>query len=134
MCKKVKFESKNNPIEELMSSTLDNLKSMIDVNTVIGDPINNSFGAIILPISKVSIGLVTGGGEYNGRKKQTNLPFAGGSGAGISVSPIGFLAIINEVPNFIKIENRNNFDKFGDLLPEILEKLQKCKQESKNEK
>ena len=134
MCKKRKDIEQNNPIEELMKTTLSNLKSIIDVNTIIGEPINNSFGAVILPISKVSIGLVSGGGEYNGRKKQTNLPFAGGSGAGVSVTPIGFLAIINEVPNFIKIENRTNFDKLGDLLPELLDMLEKRKKEVKDEK
>ena len=123
MCKKKINVQKENPIEDLISKCLEKIKNVIDVNTVIGSPIENEFGAVILPISKVSMGLVTGGGQYSNRKKQSTFPFAGGSGAGVSVNPIGFLTIINGVPNFIRIENRTGFDKIGDLLPEILEKL-----------
>lgn len=131
-------KEKNNPIEEIMSSAMGKLKTIVDVNTVIGDPIKNDFGAVILPISKVSMGFVAGGGEYPKVEKQRRMktyPFAGGSGAGVCVTPMGFLTIINNVPNFIRVEHRTSWDKVGDMLPQILEKyLGTNKEDSENEK
>lgn len=131
-------KEKNNPIEEIMSSAMGKLKTIVDVNTVIGDPIKNDFGAVILPISKVSMGFVAGGGEYPKAEKQKRMktyPFAGGSGAGVCVTPMGFLTIINNVPNFIRVEHRTSWDKVGDMLPQILEKyLGTNKEDNENEK
>lgn len=117
---------KNNPIEEIMSSTMSNLKSIVDVNTIVGEPIVNEFGVTILPISKVTMGFVSGGGEYPNLEKLKKVkvfPFAGGCGAGVSLTPLGFLTIVGNVPNFVRVENRTSWDKIGDLLPELLEKL-----------
>lgn len=66
-------QNRTNPIEEILGQAMGKLKTMIDVNTIVGDPIANTQGAIILPISKVSLGFVAGGGEYtNGTKKPKN--------------------------------------------------------------
>lgn len=90
------------PIEGLMLTAMNSIKDMIDVNTIIGDPIQASNNIVIIPISKVSFGFVAGGSEfkgetideYNKRDKdeqiQYRLPFGGGSGAGVSVNPIAF--------------------------------------------
>lgn len=128
---------KNNPIEEIMTATMSNLKSIVDVNTIVGKPIANEFGIIVLPISKVTMGFVSGGGEYPNLEKLKKVkvfPFAGGCGAGVSLTPMGFLTIINNVPNFIRVENRTSWDKIGDLLPELIEKfLGKSSNSSKSE-
>src|SRR5665647_1057962 len=96
------------PIESIMKTTMENLKEMIDVNTIVGDAVETSEGTVIIPISKVSFGFVAGGGEYkegmdakkgnkqnqaeNGMQDE-DMPFAGGSGAGVSVNPIAFLVV-----------------------------------------
>lgn len=85
---------KQNKIERIMSATLKNVKSMIDVNTIVGDPINTIEGRTIIPISTVTIGFLTGGGEYGDvkiLKENECLPFSGGSGAVVSIKPSGFL-------------------------------------------
>jgi len=136
MCfRKKRIEPKeDNPIDELMAKSLEKLKSVVDSSTIIGNPIENSFGAIILPVSRVSFGLVTGGGEYSSRKKQSAFPFAGGSGAGVNVTPVGFLTIVGGVTNFIKVENRTSFDKFGDLIPELINSLKNNSEDKKGGK
>ncbi len=84
-------------LENLMRSTMENLRDMIDVNTVIGDVVETSDGTSIVPISKVSFGFASGGSEFDNhttlRKNEEKYPFGGGSGAGVSVKPIAFLII-----------------------------------------
>lgn len=135
MCKKREQNNKiinSNKLEELMSSTLDKLKTLVDVNVIVGDPIINKENVLILPISRVSVGLVAGGGEIAKRKKQKTFPFAGGSGAGVNVIPIGFLVINNGVTSFIKVENRTNLDKLSDLLPELIKTIKSAKNNTGN--
>ena len=74
------------PIGDLMQTTLENIKDMVDVNTVIGEPIPTGSGATIIPVSKVTFGFVAGGGEYDKNQlPEEDKPFAGGNGAGVSV-------------------------------------------------
>ena len=81
------------PIESLMGTSMESIRDMVDVNTVVGDPVQTQDGSTIIPISKVSFGFVAGGGEYAGgyAQPQQEMPFAGGAGAGVSVHPMGFL-------------------------------------------
>src|SRR4051794_31433825 len=100
------------PVESLMKTTMQNIKSMIDVNTVVGDAVETKDGTIIVPISKVSFAFVAGGGEYNNKtqnnEQETNkLPFAGGSGAGVTVQPLGFLTTNNGQLRMLPV-NYNN--------------------------
>ena len=78
-------------IEALMDTAMKSLRELVDVNTIIGDIIESSDGVAVIPVSRVSCGFLAGGGEY-GRQKE-NMPFAGGSGAGITISPIAFLVV-----------------------------------------
>lgn len=88
-----------NKIQDIIKTSLENIRSMIDANTVIGNPINTESGTTIIPISKVSMGFASGGLDYNGKiVKPTPAPtgaqnFGGGGGTGISVSPVGFLVV-----------------------------------------
>ena len=87
-------EKSNNKIRELMSSTFKDLNSLIDVNTVVGKPFKTEDGNTVIPVSKVTMGFMTGGGEYGELKpfkKDKSIPFAGGSGAVVSLKPSGFL-------------------------------------------
>ncbi|MBQ4099547.1 MAG: sporulation protein YtfJ [Clostridia bacterium] len=87
-------EKSNNKIRELMASTMKDLNSLIDVNTVVGKPFKTEDGNTVIPVSKVTLGFMTGGGEYGEVKpfkKDKSIPFAGGSGAVVSLKPSGFL-------------------------------------------
>ena len=112
------------PVENVLEQTLKNLKTIIDVNSIVGEPIKNE-GATIIPISKVSLGFVSGGGEYEEKKHrrfEQNLPFAGGSGAGCNISPIGFLVIVQNNVKFIKVDCENNFEKIIDIIGDFVKK------------
>ena len=89
----------NHPIESLMRSTMENIREMIDVNTIIGNPIETKDGSVIIPISKVTFGFVSGGSEYQSKydtERASKLPFGGGSGAGVTVKPVAFLVMKND--------------------------------------
>ncbi len=86
-------DNSENKIKDMMTAAIKDLNSLVDVNTIIGKPFTTEEGNMIIPISKVTMGFLTGGGEYGEVKtyKETGLPFAGGSGAVISLKPAGFL-------------------------------------------
>ena len=83
------------PIEGLMDTTLEKLKQMVDVNTVIGTPITTPDGATIIPVSKVIYGFASGGSEFNSKKPDSQNLFGGGAGAGVTITPLGFISIYN---------------------------------------
>ena len=88
--------NKENKIESLVDVSLDKIRAMIDVNCVIGNAISMPNGNVIIPISKVSVGFVAGGGEYNdlnAKRNSAEFPMAGGTGGGFTVSPIGFFVV-----------------------------------------
>ncbi len=91
--------NKHGKVQSLIDVSLDKIKSMIDVNCVVGSAITMPDDSIIIPISKVSVGFVAGGGEYNdlnAKRNSADFPMAGGTGGGFSVSPIGFFVVKND--------------------------------------
>ena len=84
-----------NKIPEIIRSSMENIRSMVDANTIIGDPVPATGGTVIIPISKVSVGIATGGVDYNAKKDVQLRPqnFGGGGGTGLTVVPVGFLVI-----------------------------------------
>ncbi len=87
---------KDKKIESLIDVSLDKIRTMIDVNCVIGSAISLPGDSVIIPISKVSVGFVAGGGEYNdlnAKRNSADFPMAGGTGGGFTVSPIGFFVV-----------------------------------------
>ena len=88
--------NKDKKLESLVDVSLEKIRSLIDVNCVIGSAISLPDGTSIIPISKVSVGFVSGGGEYNdlnAKRNSADFPMAGGTGGGFSVSPIGFFVV-----------------------------------------
>lgn len=82
------------PLKQIIDAALSNIGSVADVNTVIGEPLTLPTGVTVIPFSKVSVGFASGGADYAGKKPEdTNVHFAGGNGAGISVTPLGFVII-----------------------------------------
>ncbi len=112
------------PVENVLEETLRNLKSIIDVDSIVGKPIVED-GATIIPISKVSLGFVSGGGEYNDKKRkhEPSYPFAGGSGGGCNITPIGFLVVVKDNVQFIKVSHENNFEKVVDVVSDFVKKI-----------
>ncbi len=84
-----------NKLEEIIRASLENIRSMIDADTVIGDPIATESGTTIIPVSKVSVGFATGGLDYDGKSTAANRPqnFGAGGGTGLSIHPVGFLVV-----------------------------------------
>ena len=107
--------AKNQNLEESVNSIIDiamnRLKEIIDVNTIIGKPISTANKTTILPVSKVSVGFVAGGGEIVARaKKCPNDPFAGGSGSGFVLTPLGFLVIDDNGVKYVNCETKTPLD------------------------
>lgn len=117
----------DHPIETLMKTAMENIKEMIDVNTIVGDPVETPDGSVIMPISRVSCGFAAGGADYQtegGRGGEGTLPFGGGSGGGVSVQPVGFLVVGHNQIRLLPVEGNLVVDRLLDLAPEFLDKLQ----------
>ena len=112
------------PIENIMTTTMENIRDMVDVNTVIGDPVQAADGSTVIPISRVSFGFVAGGGEYEcaGAKGETPdpLPFAGGAGAGVTVQPMGFLVCAEGQVRLLPAQVCGPLERVIELLPQAV--------------
>lgn len=115
----------SHPIENLMKSTMENIKEMVDVNTIVGDPVESKDGTIIIPLSKVSFGFASGGSEFNCKVNNGNMkyPFGGGSGAGVSVKPVAFLVIKQDTVRVLSVDQDNTYDRIVDSIPQIIDML-----------
>ena len=137
----------DHPIEGLMLTAMNSIEDMIDVNTIIGEPIETTNGIVIIPISKVSFGFAAGGSEFKGetvdeyKKKdkdesiQYRLPFGGGSGAGVSINPISFLVVQQDKVKLLPVNHTSCVDKILDYIPEVIDKVEgmmNSKNENKN--
>lgn len=123
-------------IEVLMQTAISNIKDLLQVNMVVGNPIQAAQETTIIPISKISCGFVAGGGEYGmeGKKKNEKssgapqeeeqmLPFGGGSGAGVSVKPVGFLAIENGKVRLISVDTVLPVERLIDAAPGLIQQV-----------
>lgn len=121
-----------NSIKSIMDVTMDKLRAMVDANTIIGDPIVVD-GVTLIPVSKVSFGLATGGSDFPS-KTQSGL-FGGGGGAGVTVSPVAFIAVSEGNVKMMPVYNElSSFDKAFTLAPEVLEKAKEVfKKEKKKD-
>lgn len=118
-------------IEGLLGTAMDKLGSMVNVNTVVGQPITAG-DLTIIPISKVSLGFVAGGGEY-AAKEQGEPAFGGGSGGGMSVNPVGFLACGNGSVRYIPVNGQDPLDKLVDMTPGLIDKIENAFKSGKSE-
>ncbi|ANB55655.1 sporulation protein YtfJ [Anoxybacillus sp. B7M1] len=139
----------NHPIQGLMTTAMENLKQMIDVNTIIGDPVETPDGSVILTVSKVGFGFAAGGSEFmlEGKQNGTNTavssangkpneehPFGGGSGGGVSITPIAFLVVNSSGVKLLHLdENTHLYEKILDFAPQVIEKIQHMLRRNKEE-
>ena len=116
----------DHPIQGLMTTAMENLKEMIDVNTFIGDPVETPDGSVIMTVSKVGFGFAAGGSEFviDGESGSSQ-PFGGGSGGGVSITPIAFLIVSSQGVKMLHLdENTHLIEKIMDVAPQAVEKIQ----------
>ena len=121
------------PISEILEESLSKLKHLVDVDTIIGKPINAPDGTIIIPISKVSFGFATGGSEIPTSKP--SMPFGGGSGGGVTIAPLAFLVITNGNVQLLQMQTADNTaDRVVNMVPGVIDKVSGILNQRKNAK
>jgi sporulation protein YtfJ len=128
------------PIQGLMQTAMENLRDMVDVNTIIGAPVETPDGQVIIPVSKVGFGFAAGGSEFSAGTKQNksnngnghdssradgkHYPFGGGSGGGVSITPVAFIVVGEQGIRLLSMDgNAHLIDRIFDLAPNIFNKF-----------
>ena len=123
------------PIESLMMTAMTSIQDMVDVNTIIGEPIETTNGITIIPISKVCFGFAAGGSEFSGETiKEYNrkdkdeeieykLPFGGGAGAGVSINPVAFIVVQEDTVKLMPVDHSSFLDKILDYVKDIIQRM-----------
>lgn len=114
-------------LNDVLATTMEKIKSMLDVNTVIGTPINTPEGITIIPVSKVSFGFASGGSDF-GNTQQSGVKFGGGAGAGATISPVAFLIINGENVRLLPMATAPNStaDRIVEMVPGVIDKISDC--------
>lgn len=114
----------DNKVNDLLGVSMDKIKQMVDVNTVVGDPVTTPDGTTVIPISRVNYGFAAGGSDLPSKAQPAGGLFAGGSGAGVTVSPVAFLSIHNGNVRVIQIEPYfSPVDRALERIPDIVDML-----------
>ena len=125
------------PIQGIMSTALQNIKEMVDVNTIVGTPVTTPDGTVIIPVSKVAFGFCAGGSEFGSpvvKEGGLQSNFGGGSGAGVSITPVAFLVVNGTNVRLISMSSASTAtDKIVDMIPEILTKFKELIKKEKKE-
>ena len=115
---------KKSPLNDLMRSTMDKVREMVDTNTIVGQPIQTADGVTLIPISRVSFGFGGGGGDY-GKVQPQN--FGGGAGAGVKIDPVAFLVIKDGVTRVLPVAAPpvTTVDRIVEMAPDLMDKVEK---------
>lgn len=121
------------PIGSLMDTTMEKIKEMIDVNTIIGEPIISPDGTLIIPVSKVSYGFAAGGSDLPTKKENKDC-FGGGSGAGVTIQPVAFLTVYQGDVRLVSVDREEGTaDKLVNMIPDVLKKVKGVFKKDKSE-
>ena len=117
-----------NKMSDIIKASMDGIKSFTDMETVIGNAITTPSGVTVIPVSKVAMGIATGGIDYGGSRPESEQNFGGGGGTGLSITPVAFLTVGRDAEiNLIHINSSGgDVDKIVSLIeraPEIIEKI-----------
>lgn len=122
------------PIEGLMRAALENIKAMVDVNAIVGDPVQTPDASVIIPISRVGIGFAAGGSDFKVQERQQHgdhgnhgatKPFGGGSGGGVYINPIAFLIVGKQGVQVVSVDNNTHLlEKLIDAAPQVVDRIQ----------
>lgn len=118
------------PIDELMKTAMESIRDMVDVNTIVGDAVQTADDTVIIPVSRVAFGFAAGGGDFQGQKdsksgsQDEGFPFAGGSGAGVTIHPVAFMVVgKNSTIKLLPVEHNSTIDRVLDFVPGLLDKI-----------
>ncbi len=116
---------KKSPLNDLMRSTMEKIHEMADTNTIVGEPIVTPDGVTLIPISKISFGFGSGGGDYGKTTPKEN--FGGGSAAGVKIAPVAFLVIKDGVTRVlpVAVPPVSTVDRVVEMVPDIMDKVEK---------
>ena len=121
------------PIGSLMDATMEKIKEMIDVNTIIGEPITSPDGTLIIPVSKVSDGCAAAGSDLPTKKENKDC-FGGGSGAGVTIQPVAFLTVYQGDVRLVSVDREEcTADKLVNMIPDVLKKVKGVFKKDKSE-
>lgn len=117
-------KEKNTSLSGLMQATMDKVHEMVDTNTIIGQPITTPDGVTLIPVSKVSFGFGSGGGDYG---KPTRDGFGGGSAAGVRIDPVAFLVIKDGATRVlpVAVPPVSSVERIVDMVPDVLDRVEK---------
>ncbi len=135
------MQNRENLIKGLIQDALGSIKNYVDMDTLIGEPLNMGEQVLAYPIIKVSVGVVAGGGQYSNKliikRGKSVYPFVGGTGAGFSAEPVGFLIVSKGKHELVTIQNENawaeTMKKLGDGISSYLKNIAK-QQKNKGKK
>ena len=113
------------PMKQMIESALSKIREVVDVNTVFGDPINLPSDVSVIPFSRVSVGFASGGTEFVGKNPRTDgrANFAGGNGAGVSITPLGFIVVEKGVTRVIELGNSATYQAPQDPVNRIFDSI-----------
>lgn len=128
----------DHPIEGMMDTTLEKIRQMVDVNSIIGDPITSPDGTTIVPISKITYGFASGGSDLPTKSQSDKQFFGGATGAGVTINPVAFLTISGSDVKLLRVDPGNtSVDRIIEQVPELIDKIGgligKKPKQSKNE-
>ena len=117
----------NHPLPDMMGNSFGKIKEMVDVNTIIGDPIQTPEGVTIIPVSKVKVGFAGGGSDFapKGYPANQDNAFGGGSGAGVTITPVAFLVIKGEAVRLLPVAEpaSNSVERLIEMLPDLIDQI-----------
>lgn len=132
----MKIYGESESINGLIDKAMEKIKTIVDTSTVIGEKVETPDGSVIIPISKVTVGYVVGGGEYadlSARRVANHFPMAGGSSGGMSVTPVGFLIESKGEVKFVNVENKSLYQTVLNMFNTLLSKVEEKAEENINE-
>ncbi|MDP4109178.1 MAG: GerW family sporulation protein [Bacillota bacterium] len=126
----------SHPIEDLMSTTMQKIKEMVDANTIVGSPISTVDGITLIPISRLSFGFASGGSDIKGKTANDQQLFGGGGGAGVHLTPVAFIIISNGSARILPVAPPANttVDRVIDLVPDVMDRIKNYLAERKESK
>ena len=115
---------KKTPLSDMMRTTMDKIHEMVDANTIVGQPITTPDGVTLIPISKVSFGFGSGGGDYGKAPKEN---FGGGAGGAVKIDPVAFLVIKDGTTRVlpVAVPPASTVDRIVDMVPDVMDKVEK---------
>ena len=132
------MSEKNHPINDLMSTTMQKIREMVDVNTIVGQPITTPDGVTLIPVSKLSFGFASGGSDYVSKNKKPGEAntFGGGSGAGVNITPVAFLIVRGDSVRVLPVDPpaSGTIDRLIETVPEVVDKVTTFMEKKKEDK